>query len=921
MECYALGRDESSPSAYVRDGRYKDSGGRGGREVDIWQVAADRGLFGGDWKKAKEHYLSKYGVSVGRRSSSRRSSSRSTPPATSAAPSGLTTQPLSSRKPAEPWLAAFQPQRDTAPARTFIAQFGYAKRGFNRDAFLAAGGFYSTFPHDGRPREDGTPMDAWQHVVGLPVYGVALLDMLATITADPAAELPTIDDTTAVGAVIWQKNAEPFRVKRKEPVTLPDGTIEEYEKIKMKTEKSADALIGRHGLTLILADRARVAAGLPSQIDRIWKVEGPTDLLALFHSMTPDQRERQPIISTAGGSTSVYYWMAELIRGYDVIVVHDLDHAGEEGATKTCETWGPAAKSITPVRLPGEVVAKHGADIRDFLTGTGAFAEQGPQTFDDLDGLTLFAMPFTVTDDHRAAFAARLAGERESIAAGESPASPSSPQGNGVAGDNSAFEVNEAPDDPHRLARVYVEKYATSKSGLTTIRRWREEWHRWDGGQYRPQQEEDVKNHVNFSIKEEFDRVNILEQQRRSSRDDDGEKPPVARKVTRTMVSDVNAALAGMHNLPSDRDAPFWIDESDPAAKQFPADEIFASASGLIHLKSLFDNKPDFQLPPSPNFFSPNAVRYGFPNNNLNEVKPPKSWFEFLHAIWGDDEGQIELLQEWMGYCLLPDTSQQKIMLLIGPPRCGKGTIARVLTSLIGELNMTPIKLSQFDKEYGLWPLIGKTLAIAPDARLSTRPDLAQIVETLLSISGEDHQTVARKYLSNITTRLRTRFLIISNDLPALQDASGAFVSRCLLLRLTETFAGREDLDLGRRLHEELPGIFVWAAQGWNRLRERGYFVQPASSRNLLEELYTLTSPIRAFVEDHCDIGENLNCLVSDLYESYQGWCKSQGRHAATKQVFGRDLRSALPHITTEQLWNGGDRSRAFIGVSLKTVS
>jgi len=902
MACYALGREDTSGSAYinVKTGRYGDSGA-GGREVDIWQAAANLGLFGGDWRENKSVYLRKYQDQIeailGERLFPKKKSARRSPKKTNAgspAPARLTTQPSLPRKPAEPWLDSFRLTRDVspnAPARTFIAQFCYAKRGFNREAFVAAGGFYSTFPH-GRTRDDGTPMDAFQHVVGLPVYGVAMLDLIA------ADVLLPLDDSHAVGAVIWNKNAEPFEIK------VPGQ--DEPERPKMRTHASADGLIGRHGLTLILEDRRRVAAGLPTQIDRIWKVEGPTDLLALWHSMTPEQRQRQPIISTAGGSTSVYYWMAELIRGYEVVVVHDLDEAGEEGSTKTCETWGPAAKTITPIRLPGEIAAKHGDDVRQrILDG---------MTFEDLDLLTLAAPYFEVTEAHRAAFAAKLAGEKgliEATGTAEAPATANAPD----------FEPNESADDPHRLARNYVEKYATT-DGLITIRRWREEWHKWDGGQYRQLGEADLKDSLNYSIKEEFDRLNRLalaayESQPANGEDTD-EEPPFARKVSRTLVADTAAAMAGMHSLPSDRDAPFWIDESCPTATPFPAHEIFATGSGLFHLQSMFDGSPVFQIPSSPNFFSPNSVKYSFPDNDIRQCPVPTRWLNFLTSLWGEDREQIELLQEWMGYCLLPDTSQQKIMLLIGPPRSGKGTICRVLTELVGELNVVNPRLSSFGTEFGIEPLVGKTLGIVSDARLSGRSDIAQIVETLLSISGEDKQTVRRMYKSHINTRLRLRFMIVSNELPALQDASGAFLNRCMLLQTSNTFLGSEDKSLEANLREELPGILVWAAQGWLRIRERGSFIQPATSREMFAELYALTSPIKAFLDECCDIERDRSCLVTELYEAYRKWCEEQGRHASTKQMFGRDLRASLPHIKTEQLWNAGDRTRAFVGLALK---
>jgi len=34
-------------------------------------------------------------------------------------------------------------------------------------------------------------------------------------------------------------------------------------------------------------------------------------------------------------------------------------------------------------------------------------------------------------------------------------------------------------------------------------------------------------------------------------------------------------------------------------------------------------------------------------------------------------------LQDWFGYTLSPDTSQQKMLMIVGPTRSGKGTIGR----------------------------------------------------------------------------------------------------------------------------------------------------------------------------------------------------------------------------------------------------
>src|SRR5690606_6286310 len=125
--------------------------------------------------------------------------------------------------------------------------------------------------------------------------------------------------------------------------------------------------------------------------------------------------------------------------------------------------------------------------------------------------------------------------------------------------------------------------------------------------------------------------------------------------------------------------------------------------------------------------------------------------------------------------------------------------------------------------------LLNKRLAVISDARLSGRTDQAIVTERLLSITGEDAITVDRKHLAPVTAKLSVRFLILTNELPRLNDSSGALANRFLILPLRNSFLGREDTGLTSRLLEELPGILLWAIEGLRRLYERGHFLQPAS--------------------------------------------------------------------------------------------
>ena len=59
--------------------------------------------------------------------------------------------------------------------------------------------------------------------------------------------------------------------------------------------------------------------------------------------------------------------------------------------------------------------------------------------------------------------------------------------------------------------------------------------------------------------------------------------------------------------------------------------------------------------------------------------------------------------------------------MIVGPKRSGKGTLARVLSALVGQANVAGPTLSGLATQFGLSALINKPVAIIADARFSGR--------------------------------------------------------------------------------------------------------------------------------------------------------------------------------------------------------
>lgn len=388
-----------------------------------------------------------------------------------------------------------------------------------------------------------------------------------------------------------------------------------------------------------------------------------------------------------------------------------------------------------------------------------------------------------------------------------------------------------------------------------------------------------------------------------------GKKPDEIQPINpnKTKVANVLDALRALAQIPAAAAPPAWLDWP---LGMLPACDLLACSNGLLHLptRALY--------PHSAAFFGLNALDFPYDP----ETPAPARWLQFLDAAWASDPESIELLQELFGLLLTGDTSHQKAFLLIGPKRSGKGTIARVLTALLGQANVCGPTLSSLGQNFGLEPLIGKRAAIISDARLGGKTDQQVVIERLLAITGEDSLSVPRKFKGDWTGRLETRFLVLTNELPRLADASGAAASRFLILLMTESFYGREDAGLTRRLLGELPGILNWSLDGLDRLRRRGHFIQPAAGKEAQRDFEDLGSPIGAFIRDRCETGPTRRCRAGDLYDAWLAWSGEQHMmHPGTAQSFGRDVRAVVSGLKVVNPRNrAGVPERWYQGVGIR---
>jgi hypothetical protein len=207
-----------------------------------------------------------------------------------------------------------------------LEEWGHTKGGITRQACQEVGCLLAEYPK-------GVATTNTQEVVVIPFYGPDLLD------ADP------------VGYGFYNLNGgDIFKYNGKTKAG-------EYKKY-LNSIGSKPGLMNRHALQRLATAK------------RIFKVEGPSDALALQSVIPPELKDEHIVLAHANGALeSVQGWWLDLMNNKEVIVIGDRDDSGVAGVNK----WLDYLVS-RPLKGLGKVVLEcfphvpdHGQDLRDYL--------------------------------------------------------------------------------------------------------------------------------------------------------------------------------------------------------------------------------------------------------------------------------------------------------------------------------------------------------------------------------------------------------------------------------------------------------------------------------------------------------------------------------------------------------------------------
>jgi hypothetical protein len=283
-------------------------------------------------------------------------------------------------------------------------------------------------------------------------------------------------------------------------------------------------------------------------------------------------------------------------------------------------------------------------------------------------------------------------------------------------------------------------------------------------------------------------------------------------------------------------------------------------------------------------------------------------------------EDGVRVIKQMLGAALVPFVP--RIFFVCGDSNSGKSTLAKLITSLLGQSNVSSVlpALRRGSTDRFLWePAIGRIANIV----LEVPRDAELDVNTLKMVRDKSLVNIDRKGRNHVNATLPFLHIYCCNTMPLSNEGNtGALDNRVSILsfKRLETLSGAKFLDYADTIWADDPGGVLDAARdGLADLISTGFeYHQTLDAKKATKDWQNMSDSVALFFEDLVSGEEppiavasgdwDSGCILGkSIYERYMSWCLASGRKARGKHGFYKDLstRFGVPRKNDAR---GGER-------------
>jgi putative DNA primase/helicase len=285
------------------------------------------------------------------------------------------------------------------------------------------------------------------------------------------------------------------------------------------------------------------------------------------------------------------------------------------------------------------------------------------------------------------------------------------------------------------------------------------------------------------------------------------------------------------------------------------------------------------------------------------------TFLRFLDRVFDGDQGLIEFVQRAIGYSLTGNTDAQCLFVLVGNGANGKSTLIRVIQDLLGDYaQQTPMETLMVSRS-GAIPndvarLEGARFVAATEAEAGQRLAEAKIKQ----LTGGDKIPARFLYGEIFEFIPQFKLWLATNRLPEVRGTDDGIWRRFQVIPFNVKIPEAErDPGLAEKLRAELSGILNWAVAGcleW----QKGGLRAPQRVGEATKDYRVGMDVVAQFIEDCCVLEPKTEETAKALYDSYTGWCQSNGEQPISKREFGlrfKQLGYGERHTGKARKWRG----------------
>ena len=288
--------------------------------------------------------------------------------------------------------------------------------------------------------------------------------------------------------------------------------------------------------------------------------------------------------------------------------------------------------------------------------------------------------------------------------------------------------------------------------------------------------------------------------------------------------------------------------------------------------------------------FSPDYIITNKINWNYNPSAKSELAETTLKKFACNDENIETLLKEVIGYCFYRYNELGKAFILTGDKSNGKSTFLDMISSLLGQENISSLDLAELGERFKTAELFGKLANIGDDIKGDFIPDLA-IFKKL--VTG-DRVNAEKKGQDPFEFNNYSKMLFSANKIPRVKDETGAVLRRLIIVPFNAKFdKNSKDYDpyikYKLRSDEVMEYLIMEGLKGLkNVLKNKGFTISEKIEIEL-QEFDEMNNPILMFIRDN-DENDIKNHTTNEVYLNYTEYCRESGLNPLGKIEFSRQM-------------------------------